>query len=115
MIITRLFTGEDNQSYFEDINVELADAEIGKISNPIDTEEVVLGEIDGVDVVDWHNAPRRQYIIMLKGAMEIEIGNGTKRIFKEGEILLAEDMTGKGHITRAASKGIRQYIAIPLK
>lgn len=47
--------------------------------------------------------------------MEIETGDGTKRIFHEGDILLAEDTTGQGHITRAASEGPRKYLAIPLE
>ena len=51
---------------------------------------------------------------MLKGAMEIEIGNGITRVFNEGEILLAEDLEGQGHITRGASKGPRYYIVLPV-
>jgi uncharacterized cupin superfamily protein len=37
---------------------------------------------------------------MLSGEMEVEIGDGSKRRFKAGDVLLAEDTTGQGHITR---------------
>jgi quercetin dioxygenase-like cupin family protein len=50
-----------------------------------------LVKIEGINELTWHNTPCPQYIIMLQGAMEIEVGDGTKRIFKEGNILLAED------------------------
>jgi hypothetical protein len=46
--------------------------------------------------------------------MEIEIGDGTKRIFNTGDIVLVEDTTGQGHVTRAASLGSRRYIVIPI-
>ena len=44
---------------------------------------------------DWHNAPRRQYVITLEGQMEIGLGDGTKRIFNPGDVLLADDRTGR--------------------
>lgn len=114
MKFTKLITGDDNQSHFEDGYFSLTDAVIGKITSPIKVENLFFGEIDDVKEVSWHNPPCRQYIIMLEGAMEIEIGNGDKKIFTVGEILLAEDTTGQGHITRAASTGKRRYMAIPV-
>lgn len=52
---------------------------------------------------------------MLQGAMEIEIGDGTKKNFYEGDVLLAEDVTGQGDINRAANEGVRKYLVITLK
>jgi len=51
--------------------------------------------------LDWHNAPRRQYVVLLSGpAVEIEVSDGEKRTIESGNILLAEDTTGPGHISR---------------
>ena len=49
---------------------------------------------------DYHCAPQRQFVIHLKGAVEIETGDGTTRQFGVGDVLLADDTTGQGHISR---------------
>lgn len=64
--------------------------------------------------LDFHNAPRRQYVVMLVGEVEIETGDGTKRILDTGEILLAEDTTGQRHISRTVNGKPRKSLFIPL-
>lgn len=115
MKATRIFTGQDQQSHFEEVELPFFDSEFGKITNPIATENIIFGEREEMDEISWHNPPCPQFVIMLKGSVEIETGSGTKRIFKEGDIMLAEDVAGRGHITRPASDGVRQYLVIPLK
>jgi quercetin dioxygenase-like cupin family protein len=75
----------------------------------------VFGELGELREISWHNPSCSEYVIMLKGSIEIEVGNGTKKIFNEGDIILAEDTTGQGHVTRAASEGVRRYLIMPLK
>ena len=55
--------------------------------------------------LSWHCAPRRQYSISLSGQVEIEVGDGTKARVGPGDIVLAEDLTGQGHITRVVGHG----------
>ena len=64
--------------------------------------------------VDWHNAPRRQFVVNLSGEVEIEVSDGAIRRFGPGSILLAEDVTGKGHISRGVGTATRQTLFIPL-
>lgn len=66
-------------------------------------------------ILDWHPAPRRQYVMTLSGQGEIEIGDGTVRRFGPGDVMLAEDVTGRGHITRVVGSQPRVYVTIPLK
>ena len=66
------------------------------------------------EFIDWHPAPRRQYVITLAGQVEIGIGDGTVRLFGPGDVLLAEDLTGRGHTTRAVGTESRISAAIPL-
>ncbi len=114
MKITRLYTGSDGESHFEDIDIPLKDrGKIGKLSDTIKTTGIIFRETSGDYNYTWHNAPRRQYIIML-GEVEIEVGSGTKRRFKAGDILLVEDTTGRGHISRAVSKKPRKSIFVTL-
>ena len=63
-------------------------------------------------VAGWHNASRRQYVIVLSGEMEIEIGDGTVRRLGPGEMVLGEDLTGQGHITRCLGDHIS--VIVPL-
>ena len=102
MKITRVYTGADGKSHFEDIEVPLKDGgKAGFLSELIKATGVVFRETDGSYNYDFHNAPRRQYVVNLEGEVEIEVGDGTKRILRSGDILLAEDTTGQGHISRA--------------
>jgi len=65
-------------------------------------------------VLDWHCAPRRQYSISLSGAAEIEVGDGTVARVEPGDVVLAEDLTGRGHVTRVIGKEPRVYAIVPL-
>jgi hypothetical protein len=49
--------------------------------------------------LDWHPAPRRQFVIILSGQLEIGLGDGSKHIFGPGDARLVEDTTGQGHTT----------------
>ena len=66
-------------------------------------------------VQDWHTAPRRQYIVTLRGMAEIETGNGEIRHFGPGDVLLADDLTGKGHVTRVIGTETRLSVTIPIE
>lgn len=115
MKITRIYTGSDNQSHFQDIEIPLkGDEAAGRMSELAKATGVIFRETGGNYNYDWHNAPRRQYVIMLEGDVEIEIGDGTKRIFRTGDILLAEDTTGQGHISRAVSSKPRKSMFVTL-
>lgn len=113
MKFTRLFTGNDGQSHFEEGTIEFSDSIIGKMSNPIAVDHICFGEVSDTAEIPWHNPPVHQFVIMLHGAMEIEVGDGSKRTFNVGDVLLAEDVTGQGHITRAAGSGKHTYVVIP--
>ena len=115
MKITRIYTGKDNQSHFEDIDILLKD--IGKggfMSELMKATGIVFRETDGSYDYDFHNAPRRQYVVNLEGEVEIEIGDGTKRILHSGDIFLAEDTTGQGHKSRAVGGKPRKSLFITL-
>jgi len=65
-------------------------------------------------VLNWHCAPRRQYSIALSGSAEIEVGDGTVARVGPGDVVLAEDVTGQGHITRVVGDQPRYYAIVPL-
>jgi hypothetical protein len=44
-----------------------------------------------------HPAPRRQFVVTLKGKLQFKVSNGDQFIIEPGIILLAEDTEGEGH------------------
>ena len=65
--------------------------------------------------VDWHNAPRRQYVITLAGAVEIGLGDGSIIASARAKESWRRTLTGKGHTTRAIGDVPRIMMIVPLK
>lgn len=98
MKITRLFSDEHGESHFVDIDIPLKSAgEIGRLSEIIPVKGMMLRENPGDYNYDWHPAPQKQYIVMLEGMLVVEVSDGEQRSFPPGDILLVEDLDGKGH------------------
>ncbi len=75
---------------------------------------LIFQETEGSYNIDFHNTPRRQYVVNLIGEVEIEVGDGSKRTFGSGDIFLAEDTTGQGHKSRAVEGNPRKSLFITL-
>ncbi len=115
MKILRVFTGEDGKSHFEDIDIPLDEEhEFGSMSALHEARGVIFRKNPANYDLDFHNAPRRQYVVNLQGTLELETGDGSKRRLEPGDILLGEDKTGQGHITRAVD-GPGRSLFIPLE
>ena len=115
MKVVRLYTGADNKSHFEDLQIPLKDGgKVGFVSELTKATGVVFRETTGDYDYDFHTAPRRQYVVNLEGEVEIEVGDGTRRILRAGDILLAEDTTGQGHKSRAVAGKPRKSLFITL-
>jgi len=116
MQVTRIYTGDDGQSHFEDVEIDLHPGGMaGLLSEPVATRSVIFRQTGSDYDLDFHPAPRRQYVVNLTGRVELEIGSGEKRILNGGEILLAEDTSGQGHKSRAVGDEPRQCLFITLE
>jgi len=99
--VTKVYSDASGNSHFADIQIPLTDAgPIGSLSAASPVKEIIFREVEPSYDYDFHNAPQRQYIVLLDGGIEIETSLGEKRQFNSGEILLVEDTTGKGHRTK---------------
>ena len=115
MTVVRIFTGPDGKSHFEDVQVPLKDGgKIGFLSDRVAATGVVFRETGADYNYDFHVAPRRQYVVNLEGEVEIEVGDGSKRLLRSGDVLLAEDTTGQGHISRAVAGKPRRSLFVTL-
>ena len=99
--VVKIYSDEKGDSRFEEINIPLKDGGIiGKLSEAFPATSIIFREVESSYDWDFHTAPHKQYIILLDGEIEIETSLGEKRTFKGGDVILAEDTTGKGHRTR---------------
>jgi|SRR6478609_1418346 len=64
--------------------------------------------------IDWHPAPRRQYIINLDAGVKITASDGESRVIGVGEVILVEDTTGKGHLSQHVESKIRHSVFVPI-
>ena len=93
----RMFTDNNTLATWEKINIE----QTLEWQDGIDTSHIKFDSRAVGILQDWHPAPRRQFVIILSGQLEIGFGDGTKKIFGPGDARLVEDITGKGHTTIA--------------
>jgi hypothetical protein len=102
----RLYSDANGESHFEDLEIILTAEEVNPPEVPFFFSSFEKTVSFGYycsppgNFIDWHNAPRRQFLFCLAGEFEIEASDGEVRRFGKGSILLVEDTTGKGHISR---------------
>ncbi|HVB87100.1 MAG TPA: hypothetical protein VNK23_10610 [Candidatus Dormibacteraeota bacterium] len=92
-----LYTGPDGLAYVKDIQVAARANGVADLL-PVAGEEV--HRTPAGFSIGWHVEKRRQYLITLSGSGQIDIAGGKKIILTPGSILLVENTTGKGHMTR---------------
>ncbi|CAN7672679.1 cupin domain-containing protein [Caballeronia sp. LjRoot34] len=94
----RIWTGDDGQSHFEPGLIHLAGSERGDaVSGITDAVSISFRETRKGGSFEWHDAPARQFVLVLSGTLEFEIRTGGRFTLGTGDVLLAEDMTGGGH------------------
>lgn len=115
MKATRIYSDGSGKSCFEELSIPLQDAgSIGFLSQLEPATGIIFRETPGTYNYSWHNAPRRQYILILEGAVDITVSSGETRRFADGDILLVEDTEGQGHCSKAVDGQPRRSIFVTL-
>ena len=110
MQIVRVYSGDDGESHFQDLTPD----QLAEMVFPIGDGPINLRRRPSPSILDFHNAPRRQYVINLSGIAEYETADGSKRRLVPGDVLVAEDLTGHGHIARSIGDEFRVSLSVPL-
>ena len=108
MGIYRVFTGGDGESHMEELRLEDHPA-LGALSN---VHEVQVRQFDGTRNMDFHPLPERRLIIHLSGEVEISTSDGSRQVFRAGDIRLMEDVTGRGHAHVDRSPSAAVYVVL---
>jgi len=108
MAIYRIFPGNDGESHIEEMS--LGDhPELGALTN---LSEVRVQQFDGTRKRDFNPLPERRLIIHLSGEVEITTTDGSKQIFRAGDIRLMEDVTGRDHAHVDLSPSSAVYVLL---
>ena len=114
VMMTRLYTGPDGQTHAEETEAAFTAGSANEVFKLMGISGAELHRAAPGTVLDWHTAPRRQYVITLSGQGELEVSGGKKIRVGPGHIDLVEDTTGKGHITRVTGTEDRVTLQLPL-
>ena len=110
-VFVRLYSGDDGESHFEDLDLPEVRVQHSAMQTAggMTFVRLQLGRF-----IDWHPAPRRQYLFTLSGQIEIGVGDGSVRRLRPGDVLMVEDLTGRGHTTRASESEPTAMAIVPL-
>ncbi|MBO54289.1 MAG: hypothetical protein CL886_01385 [Dehalococcoidia bacterium] len=108
--IVTVYPKDDGESYLMDVSVD----QFTEIVKHIGEGPTRVNTTPSPKVDDYHNASRVQYVVHLSGISEIEVADGTVKLLHPGDILIAQDTTGHGHITRSIGDETRVSMNVPL-
>ena len=115
MKIHRLYTDANGESHFQDVDIDYGEATpSGRFSARLPATGIIFREVQPTYELDWHPAPRRQYIINLDNGVQLTASDGEARVIGAGEVILVEDTTGKGHLSKAVNDRLRHCIFVTL-
>jgi len=113
--ITVVSVNSEGGSYFRDVVVPLdVPTNVGILSSIIPLTGAMFRETPATYDLDFHTAPRRQFIVNLDSSVEIEVSSGEKRVLPAGAIFFVEDIRGQGHKSKAVEQKPRKSIFLPV-
>jgi quercetin dioxygenase-like cupin family protein len=113
----RLYTGSDNQTHADSVEIKLRPSPMyseAEASDPVKTSEAQFFRLPHGKVQDWHNPARRQYVVTLTGRGEVEISGRQRIPLSPGKVVLLENVSGKGYITRSFGSEDLTFFIVPL-
>jgi hypothetical protein len=108
--LVRIFTRPSGESALEVREVPMSKGE-RPASATFQAGALFFRETPEGHVQDLHNAPRRQLIFLTSGLLELESSEGQRLLCRPGDLILAEDTQGKGHLTRSL-RGTRGFVHV---
>ncbi len=112
--VIRMYSHPDGTTHIEELPLPL---------HSMPAESIQFGVImpgtaaANAAVMDFHHAPFPRYVVTLSGSAEIEVTGGQRRTFimDVNHMVLADDLTGKGHRYLARPIGNVPWVVAYLK
>ena len=105
MKFQRIYADAQGASHFEEVELDFSADEFvpGKPAFGVTPAYAVAGAVFAKVPLDWdggwHPTPRRQFVVILSGALDIRTCDDEVRRFTQGNVFLLEDTIGEGHHT----------------
>ena len=108
---------DQGETHFGVQDVPTCELAVGPPPNP--TGQLSdFGEVTTMSVISFpagtkapaHSAPQPYVCIILSGEGEVVTSDGEARRFHAGELLFCNDLTGKGHVTRAITNLVLAFV-----
>jgi hypothetical protein len=116
MRIHNIYVDDAGETHWRDVEVNWVEERNGsKLSARLLATGIIFRETSGDYDLSWHPAPRRQYIINLDGGVQITASDGEARQIGAGEVILVEDVRGKGHLSKSIGGQMRHSIFVPVE
>jgi hypothetical protein len=116
MHVHNLYCDPNGESHWRDIDIEwVNEGPEGKTSARQFANGIIFLQTQAEHDRPWHPAPRRQYIINLDAGVELTASDGESRKIGAGEIVLVEDTSGKGHLSKSINHQMRHSIFVPIE
>jgi quercetin dioxygenase-like cupin family protein len=102
----RLYADSDGESHFQDLENELAAVNFAPsmpelfVSPYLPAAQVSFFGAPAGWHSDWHPSAARNLFCVICGEWEITVSDGQERRFSQGDVILVEDTSGKGHTSR---------------
>ena len=110
MLVTHIFADARGESHFANVEIPLTlipvAAHLPQMRASPSIASIHTQFVVGPPAViahDWHPAPARQFVLLLKGELEVEVSDGERRAFTQGAIVFLEDTKGRGHKDHAVN------------
>jgi hypothetical protein len=105
-----IYADEQGETHFGVQDIQDRELAVGPPPNPVGKMSD-CGVVTTLCIISFHarteapahNAPQPYVVIVLSGEGEVVTSDGEARRFHPGEVLFCNDLTGKGHVTRATT------------
>lgn len=99
--VPRVYGGADGESHIDTVALPRTGGVAGKsVQSRLYATDVELGDALPGSFIDWHGVSTPRFLIILSGELEVGLGDGSKHVLRKGDMVLAADVTGRGHTSR---------------
>jgi quercetin dioxygenase-like cupin family protein len=116
----RIYTDSQGESHFDTVTVEQSLARAAPPAAPFyvsddgPASKYRFYTFEPGWIGELHPVPTRQFLALMSGTVEMETTDGTVRRLGPGDLVLLEDTSGKGHVTRNIGDGYATFLVIPV-
>ena len=117
----RVFSDSAGCSHFEAKTIELAAQNYAPPAPPLNISPLQTAkhslflELPAGWYGDWHPTPVRQWMVLISGVCEVEAGDGQRVTCRAGDVVMLDDLTGKGHRTEVVGDQPVRIAAVHLE